>query len=123
VISNSGIMMSDYSFTKTSGIDSPDLLAGGISGITAILKEMVGSDQQLKSIDHADKKLLFEFAYDNQFLVALLTNKDLNILRTKLKKLIAQIQAVFWETILRWNGDLDILAPMKTIIRNYFVDD
>ena len=123
VISNSGIIMSDYSFTKTSGIDSPDLLAGGISGITAILKEMVGSDQQLKSIDHADKKLLFEYAYDDQFLIALLANKDLNILRTKLKKLTAQIQSVFWETIVKWDGDLDILAPMKTIIRYHFVDD
>lgn len=123
VISSGGVVMSDYSFVNTSesdGIDSVDLLAGGISGITAILKEMIGSDHRLKSIDHEDKKLLFEYAYDNLFLVALLANKDLNILRTKLKKLTAQIQAVFWETIEKWDGNLEILSPINTLIRSYF---
>jgi MFS family permease len=123
VISSGGVVMSDYSFldhSKSGTMDSADLLAGGISGITVILKEMVGSDHQLKSIDHEDKKILFEYAYGNQFMVALLAKKNLNILRTKLKKLTAQIQAVFWETIARWDGNLEILTPIKTLIRKYF---
>jgi MFS family permease len=119
VISSGGIIMSDYSFAESTEGDS-DLLAGGLSGVITLLKEIVGSSEQLKSIDHADKKLLFEYAFSQQFLVALLTNKDLNILRTKLKKLTAQIQAVFWETMTHWDGNLDILAPIKTMIRNNF---
>jgi hypothetical protein len=122
VISEGGVTLSDYSFidpAEATGTDVPDLVAGGLAGITTLLKEMVGGEQ-LKSIDHADKKVLFEYAYENQFMVALLTNKDLNILRTKLRKLTAQIQAVFWETIEKWDGNLDILAPMKTMIKNQF---
>ncbi|MHA1427486.1 MAG: MFS transporter [Candidatus Helarchaeota archaeon] len=119
VISSGGIIMADYSFIEA-GIGDSDLLAGGLSGVMTLLKEIVGSSQQLKSIDHEDKKLLFEYAYNQQFLVALLTKKNLNILRTKLKKLTAQIQAVFWETMMNWDGNLDVLAPIKTMIRNIF---
>ncbi|MHA1651111.1 MAG: MFS transporter [Candidatus Helarchaeota archaeon] len=119
VISSGGVIMSDYSFAETTITDS-DLLAGGISGVTTLLKEIVGSDEQLKIIDHEDKKLLFEYDTDQQFLVALLVNKDLNILRTKLKKLTNQIHSVFWETIKKWDGNLDVLAPIKTLIRNIF---
>lgn len=121
VISSGGIVLSDYSFKESTG--DKDLLAGGISGVLTILKEIVGSAEQLKGIDHEDKKLLFEYSYTQTFLVALLANKDLTILRSKLKKLTAQIQAVFWEILMNWDGNLDILAPIKTMIRNHFVED
>jgi len=119
VISSSGIIMSDYSFKQEVSGDS-DLLAGGITGIVAILKEIIGSLKDLKSIDHEDKKLLFEYPPNRAFLVALFTKKDLNILRTKLKKLTSQIHDVFWETLADWNGNIEILAPIKTMIRNIF---
>ncbi len=98
VISSESVITSDYSFAETTITDS-DLLSEGISGITILLKEIVGSDVQLKIIYHKDKKLLFEYDTDQQFLVALLVNKNLNILLTKLKKLTNQIHSVFWETI------------------------
>jgi len=119
VISSGGIIMSHYSFIEDNVADS-DLLAGGISGIITILKEIVGSNELLKVIDHEDKKLLFEYDNNQQFLVALLTNKNLNILRTKLKKLTNQIQSVFWEIIRKWDGNIEIFIPIKTMIRNIF---
>jgi len=98
VISSSGIIMSDYSFKQEVSSDS-DLLAGGITGIVTILKEIIGSLKDLKSIDHEE---------------------DLNILRTKLKKLTSQIHEVFWEILDDWNGNIEILTPIKTMIRNIF---
>lgn len=120
VISASGIVMSDYSFITQKSSDDADLFSGGVTGISTILKEMIGSYQHLKIIDHEDKKLLFE--YGDNFLVTLVAYKDLKILRTKLKTLTTEISAVFWETIANWNGNLDIFAPMKTMIRNHFVE-
>jgi CTP:phosphocholine cytidylyltransferase-like protein len=84
-----------------------------------ILKEMTDSKEKLKVIDHEDKKLLFE--YGENFFTTLVTRKALKILRTKLADLTAEIEGVFWETIASWNGNLDVFAPLKTMIRNYFV--
>ncbi|NHI94589.1 MAG: MFS transporter [Candidatus Lokiarchaeota archaeon] len=119
VIKDNGVLMSDYSFVEKELVDH-DLFSGGISGITTILQEMVDSQQKLKVIDHEDKKLLFE--YGEQFSIILVAKKDLKILRTKLKKLTEQIQTVFWETIASWDGDLELFKPIKTLIRNYFVE-
>ena len=120
VIKDNGVLMSDYSFVEKESVDH-DLFSGGISGITTILQEMVDSNQKLKVIDHEDKKLLFE--YGEQFSVILIAQKELNVLKTKLKNLTEQIQVVFWETIATWNGDLEVFKPIKTLIRNYFIDD
>ena len=119
VISISGIVMTSYSFEEQSTLENPDLFSGGISGVTMILKEMTDSQEKLKIIDHEDKKLLFE--YGENFFTTLVTRKALKILRTKLADLTAEIEGVFWETIASWNGNLEVFTPLKTMIRNYFV--
>ncbi|MHA1798870.1 MAG: hypothetical protein ACTSVY_10540, partial [Candidatus Helarchaeota archaeon] len=111
---------SDYSFTDEEDVDT-DLFSGGISGISSILQEMIDSEQRIKVIDHEDKKLLFE--HGKQFSIVLVAKKDLNIYHVKLKRLADEIQSIFWETISTWNGDLEIFNPLKTMIRNHFVED
>ncbi|MHA1783968.1 MAG: hypothetical protein ACTSVE_02100 [Candidatus Helarchaeota archaeon] len=120
VIKDSGVMISDYSFTDEEDVDT-DLFSGGISGISSILQEMIDSEQRIKVIDHEDKKLLFE--HSKQFSIVLVAKKDLNIYHVKLKRLADEIQSIFWETISTWNGDLEIFNPLKTMIRNHFVED
>ncbi|MFX0103852.1 MAG: MFS transporter, partial [Candidatus Hodarchaeota archaeon] len=120
VISKGGVIMSDYSFLKDDMVD-PNLFSGGISGIGTMLHEMVRSAQKLQIIDHEDKKILFE--YGKRFIITLITEKDLRILRTKLKSLAREIHNVFWETIGSWDGDLTVFKPIKTMIRYHFVEE
>lgn len=98
----------------------PTLFSGGISGISAILHEMVQSEAKLKIIDHEDKKILFE--YGTNFVVTLVSKKNLRILRTKLQALAGEIERVFWEVLQDWDGNLNVFKPVKTMIRHHFVE-
>ncbi|MBN2151492.1 MAG: hypothetical protein JW839_08605 [Candidatus Lokiarchaeota archaeon] len=119
VISDGGIIMNAYSFLSNSSVD-PTLFSGGISGVATILKEMTGSEQKLQIIDHEDKKILFE--YGKRFTVTLVAEKDLKILRTKLKALARDIHNAFWEIIGSWNADLSVFKPVTTMIKNHFLE-
>jgi len=33
-----------------------------------------------------------------------------------------EIQSVFWETIAKWDGNIDVFNPINTMIRNYFTE-
>ena len=121
VIKDGGIIMTDYTFSQKGKFDA-DLLAGGMTGVTAILKEMIDSKEtKLKIIDHEDKKVLFE--YGKGFSTVLISHKDLRILRNKLITLTTDIQNVFWETIEGWEGDLDIFKPINTMIKHIFSEN
>jgi hypothetical protein len=116
VINNSGIVMVEYAFTEEK-FDS-NLFSGGITGISSILQEMIDSKQKLKIIDHEDKKLLFE--YSENFFTVLIVKENLKILRNKLKTLTEDIHKVYHETISEWSGNVEILKPMETLIKNQF---
>lgn len=118
IIIEGGIEIAEYSFEAGERVDA-QLFSGGVTGITAMLQEMIKSQNRVKVIDHEDKKLLFE--YGKKFQVALVALKDLRILRTKLRTLTQEIESVFWETIANWDGNLDVFKPIRTMIRNYFV--
>jgi len=121
VIKDGGIIMTDYSFSKEEHFDA-DLLAGGMTGVSTILQEMIDSKQtKLQVIDHEDKKLLFD--YGRGFFVVLISIKDLKILRSKLKTLTDEIHNIFREIIEIWEGDLDIFKPIITMIKNHFIED
>jgi len=120
VIKDGGIVMNEFSFTGEEVFDA-DLLAGGMTGIATILKEMIASQEtKLKVIDHEDKKIIFD--YGKGFTVVLIGLKDLKILRVKLNLLTQQIENVFWEILEFWQGDLDIFKPINTMIKNIFVE-
>jgi len=120
VINNSGIFIVDFPFKEGLEYD-PDLFSGGISGIKTILQEMIKSQQSLKIIDHEDLKLIFE--YGQNFFVVLISQKDLKILRTKLKALTGEIERVFREVLADWSGNLDVFKPINTMIKNIFLKD
>jgi len=121
VIKDGGIIMTDFAFSTEETFDA-DLLAGGMTGVTHILKEMIaGKGTKLKIIDHEDKKLLFE--YGKGFSTVLISHKDLKILRNKLITLTTNIENVFWETIEVWQGDLDIFKPIKTMVKHIFTEN
>ncbi|TFF89104.1 MAG: MFS transporter [Promethearchaeota archaeon] len=119
IINNSGIVMVEFPFAEEK-IDA-NLFSGGISGITNILQEMVASEEKLRVIDHEDKKLLFE--YSEGFFSVLLAREDLKILRSKLKTLTNEIDKVYHEIIRSWSGNVEVLKPIETMIKNQFVEE
>ncbi len=83
-----------------------------------MLQEMMKSKERVEYIDHQDKKLMFQ--YGNGFVVVLLTKKMLHILRSKLKQLTEDIERIYGDQIINWNGSLDIFPQMHILVKKNF---
>ena len=83
---------------------SEDLVAGGMTGITAMLKEISQSKSDLQVIDHGDMKILLEHG---QFLFVVLTmREEMHICREKMHLLCANIERLFATTLQNWDGNM-----------------
>lgn len=87
VIHESGLLLYDHDFSKNEvRIPESDLISGGIIGLTAVLEEITKGEEQLRVIDHGDKKLLFKYSPFRDIIFLLVIKNDLLILRDKLDK-------------------------------------
>ncbi len=116
-IAKNGICLYQESFKERRGIDK-DLVAGGISGITSLLKEITQSETPTKMIAQEDVKLLIEFG-DNVTCVAM-SKVDLKRIRQRLNLLITDIEFLFKKVFPTWMGDTDIFQPIEQLVEKYF---
>lgn len=114
-----GICCLYYPFREEAeGQMAPQLVSGGVTGISALLKEMISSKQQLKEIDHEDIKILFEYGrYTN---TALLVEKDLSIYRYKLRQFVDEFESQFRKFFLDWSGSVIEFESAAEIIARIF---
>ena len=94
------------------------LIAGGITGISAMLKEISHSSEELKVVDHGDQKILLEHGED--MFIALNVVEELRIFWDKLKKLREIIEAIWGTYIKSFDGTLDYFRPLEDIVRDEF---
>jgi len=83
VIHNSGLSLYDYIFSNEK-LASIGLVGGGFIGIVTILKEITKGKKKLRTIDHGDRKLLFQWDDKEKIIFIMIISKDLMILREKL---------------------------------------
>ncbi len=116
-----GIPLFHHTFREiddpTEGI-SEDLIAGGMVGITTMLKEISRSTEDVKIIDHGDLKILLEHGSDN--FIALLVKEEMFIHWDKLNRLQVTFEKLFGTIIKSWDGNLDYFEPLKNIIAEEF---
>ncbi|MDD1778703.1 MAG: MFS transporter [Candidatus Helarchaeota archaeon] len=117
ILSDKGICVYRHPFKREIEIEE-NLFAGGISGITTMIQEMVKSDKKTKIIDQEDVKLLFEM--DTDITCVLISGKNLKILRQKLQSITHEIELLFKEVFPIWEGNLDIFLPIGSLVKKYF---
>ncbi|MFX1298856.1 MAG: hypothetical protein ACFFD2_28855, partial [Promethearchaeota archaeon] len=100
------------------GAVSEDLVAGGMVGITTMLKEISQSTEEVKIIDHGDLKILLEHGPD--IFTALIVKSEMFIYWDKLARLQKTFEKVFGNLILSWDGNLAYFEPLKNIINDEF---
>ncbi|MFX1298761.1 MAG: PAS domain-containing protein, partial [Promethearchaeota archaeon] len=88
IIYRSGIPLFDYSFIERNKADNTTLISGSIIGMMTLLRAIIHGKKQIKTIDHGDRKLMFEMNSTNDVSFILLVKEDLQILRKKLNDLI-----------------------------------
>ena len=95
------------------------LVAGGIKGISLMLKEISQSSEELKTIDHGDQEILLDWG---EFVfIALNVIEDMRIYREKIKKLRIEFEH-FFEAILKdWAGDTAYFSPVVKMVEKEFM--
>ncbi len=118
IIAPNGSTILHYSFIKELESRDPDLITSGLSGVKAILAEMMQSKETLKVVDHRDVKILFE--YGTYVTIALVSSENLSIYHSKLANLIKQFENLFYEVLCQWIGDIEVFLPAKHLIKEIF---
>ncbi len=94
------------------------LIAGGITGVSAFLKEISQSSKELKIIDHGDQKIMLE--HGEYISIALSVLEELRIFWDKLYKLRVKIETIYGELLKHFDGDLKVFSPVGAMIDEIF---
>ncbi len=95
-----------------------DLVAGGMIGISTMLKEISRSSQDLKIIDHGDQQIMLE--HSQHIFIALNVKKPMKIYWEKIKQLSTTIEQFYFHILEKWDGSLDYFKPLDGIVKKLF---
>jgi len=95
VIYKSGIPLYDHTFIKNKDDSNATLISGGIIGMITILKAIIRGKKQIKTIDHGDRKIMFETNNSEDVIFVLIVKEDIIVFRKKLSFLIERFDKEF----------------------------
>jgi len=107
-------------FGKTFRIDlqDPALISGMIAAITNFAMETMKSKRALRVIDHEDKKVIL--SHGPNYIIALMAEKDLGIIRTRLDQFATEFGQQFGHKIKNWKGETKAFKGVDILIEKYF---
>ena len=123
---SNGICLLNHSFQTKEIMDQEikidaDLLAGGLTGVMGLIKEMISEedeDQYLKVIDHMDVKLIIQRGH---FITAILVaKKELNILSKKLEQLVRIFEQRNSKYLINFDGSVSQYKKDQDIVKEIF---
>ncbi|MFX1477073.1 MAG: PAS domain S-box protein [Promethearchaeota archaeon] len=123
IIYKSGIPLFDYAFNKVGEFNDSSLISGGFIGLMTILKAILKGDENIKSIDHGDRTIIFELNYTKDIIFILIVKENLNILSRKLKALIKEFDTnykVLIENIDQSSANQNNWTDLIYLVQNYF---
>jgi len=99
VIYKSGILLFEHPFLYESGDYDSLIVSGGLIGTMNILKEIVKGEKQIRTIDHGDRKIMFEINKTGDVIFALIVKEENFIIRNKLNFMIKDFEHKYEEKI------------------------
>ncbi|NVM00691.1 MAG: hypothetical protein HWN67_00025 [Candidatus Helarchaeota archaeon] len=112
-----GICLYDHSFKREEDIE-PQLVAGGLSGISAIIQEVTKDKTNIKKIEQEEMTLLLE--HGKYLSVALLTEENLVTLQKKLGTLIQDVEDFYQEELETYSGNLTVFSKIGKFVQKIF---
>ncbi|MHA1527132.1 MAG: sensor histidine kinase, partial [Promethearchaeota archaeon] len=98
IIYKSGLLIYDHSFIGKENQDS-SLISGGIVGTLIMLKEIIHGETQIRTIDHGDRKLMFETNKTEDIIFVLLVKENLIVFKRRLDALIERFDIAYKDLI------------------------
>ncbi|MFW9897093.1 MAG: PAS domain S-box protein [Candidatus Thorarchaeota archaeon] len=99
IICKSGIPLFDCAFNELIEFSDSSLISGGIIGLMTILKAILKGDEQIKSIDHGDRTIIFNLNSTKDVVFVLIVKENINVLERKLNALIKEFDATYNDLI------------------------
>ncbi len=117
VLNKSGVPLYDK---RLAGISATEvsLVTSALIGITSIIQEIVHSKRALKTIDHMDRKILFNEGHN--VIVAVLSDVDLPVIRKKIFQFTNRFEFYYQKELVEWKGDVDVFFGTNKIINEFF---
>ena len=100
-----------------------DLVSGGIIGLVSMLKEIIKGQKHVRTIDHQDRKLMFETNSSGSVIFVLLVTEELKIFRKKLDRLVIEFEKRYSEELKEIEStgiELEKFKELKVIARRIF---
>ncbi|MFX0073523.1 MAG: PAS domain S-box protein [Candidatus Hermodarchaeota archaeon] len=123
IIYKSGIPLYNYSFFNNKDDVDASLISGGIIGMITILKAIIQGSTPIKTIDHGDRKLMFETNKTDDIIFVLMVKEDLKIIKNKLISFINGFDNNYYDLIKNIENtsyNHDNWIKVLDLIKNYF---
>ncbi len=119
---NSSIPVYSYEFIARENDPDSDarttLAAGGLSGISSLLQEILSSKGNIKEIDHEEQKILF--VHGEKTISVLIVRGENPQHRYRLELFGVTFEQEFRDQIKNWTGNVTGFRPAEKIVRQYF---
>lgn len=112
-----GIIIHDYPF-KSQGTVAPNLVSGGLTGLTMLIQEITQKETKIKIVEQEDMTIILEHG---KFLTgAVITETNSLTLRTKLKHLIQEVEDFFQEELENHPNNTSLFSKIGKFTRKIF---
>ena len=127
IIYKAGIPLYDHTFVNIDAKNHPSsLVSGGIIGMVTILKEIVHSEKQLRTIDSGDRKIMFRYNNTEDIIFVLIVKEDLIIFEKKLDMIITDFDKIYKDLIEDIDNTSNLMSNWKNLdilVEKYFKDE
>jgi hypothetical protein len=104
---------------KMSTVHSETIIAGGLFGINTVLKEISRSSKDINFIDHGD--FVFIFIHGKNIIGLIFSNKFLEVLQIKLKKLVSHIESIYGRILENFEGEVSQFKGISSLMKDEFI--
>ncbi|MFX0133419.1 MAG: hypothetical protein ACFFDN_07235, partial [Candidatus Hodarchaeota archaeon] len=96
----------------------PQLVAGGLTGISAFLQELTSDKTKIKIVEQEEITILLE--HGKYVSIALITDENLITLQNKLKELIQIVEEFFEDEFKSYSGDMEVFSKIDKFVQKIF---
>ena len=116
LIDKGGICLYSHSFKDEEIVDE-NLISGAISSVNVLLGEL--TKRKGSTILKREGKII-TIAPGQDVFGVLFTSEDLNTTKSLLNNFVKEFERIYHDTIIKWEGDLDVFKPVESLTNTIF---
>ncbi|NVM30751.1 MAG: tetratricopeptide repeat protein [Candidatus Helarchaeota archaeon] len=118
-----GVCIYDHPFESEAMDDesvSASLVSAGLEGISMMIQEVTKKETKVKIVEQEDMTILLE--HGKEVTAALITEENLETLKTKMKQLINELEEAFQTELETFDGDITVFSKAEKFVQKIFVE-